>query len=228
MGVVRTALVTGGARGIGREVAAALRDRGLRVVLGVRDPDVGGDVADELGAAAYLLDVADPASIDRCVSALAADGITVDVLVNNAAVLIDDGPLTVAEEDLGRTFSTNVFGPWLLLRALVPGMVERGYGRVVNVTSGAGSFGEDGPTLGTYGVSKVALNALTRSVAREVRSARDVKVNAVCPGWVRTDMGGEGAPRDLATGADGIVWAATLPPDGPSGGLFRDRRPIPW
>ena len=114
------------------------------------------------------------------------------------------------------------------MRALVPRMIGRGHGRVVCVTSGAGSFGEGGPTLGTYGVSKAALNALTRSVAGDVPRGVDVKVNAVCPGWVRTRMGGAGAPRSVEDAVEGIVWAATLPVDGPSGGLFRDCRPIPW
>ena len=119
----------------------------------------------------------------------------------------------------------NRIGSIRTCQAFVPGMLERGYGRVVNVSSGGGSFGEGiGPMA--YGASKAALNALTVKIAEAVRG--DVKANAMCPGWVRTDMGGSGAPRSPEQAADTLVWLATLPPDGPNGGFFRDRHPIPW
>jgi NAD(P)-dependent dehydrogenase (short-subunit alcohol dehydrogenase family) len=119
----------------------------------------------------------------------------------------------------------NTLGPFRTCRAFVPMMLQRGYGRVVNISSGGGSFGEGlGPAA--YAVSKVALNALTVKVSQAVRG--DVKVNAMCPGWVRTDMGGSGAPRSTEEAADMLVWLATLSEDGPNGGFFRDRKPIPW
>ena len=238
-GLGRVALVTGGNRGLGFATCLRLRDLGYRVLLTGRDPGLAQAAAASPAAAWLEPDVADPASIDRALAALARDRVAVDVLVGNAGVLVSEGPLEVDDAQLGETFATNVFGPWLLMRALVPAMVERGFGRVVMVSSGAGSFGEGGPTLGTYGVSKAALDALTRAVALDVPHSVDVLVNAVCPGWARTRMGGAGATVPVEDAAEGIVWAATLPPlpDGPQrdlvrdqhhGRFFRDRRPIPW
>ena len=106
-------------------------------------------------------------------------------------------------------------------------MQARGYGRIVNVSSGLGQISGMGGSWPGYRMSKAALNALTRIVAAEVGSA-NIKVNAMSPGWVRTDMGGQGAPRSVAQGADTIVWLATLPDDGPSGLFFEDRKPIAW
>lgn len=166
--------------------------------------------------------------------ALLADGrsrsVEVDVLVNNAGVLHEGDVLDGGADDeaVADAFAVHVLGPLRLCRALVPRMCARGFGRVVNVSSGCGSFGEGlgGPVA--YSVTKAAQNALTLTLAREVGDAVDVKVNAVCPGWVRTRMGGAGAPRDVETGARGITWAATLPADGPAGGFFRDGSPVPW
>ena len=228
--VPRAALVTGATRGIGRLTAERLVALGYDVVAAGRDPEAVAAVADELGCGGLELDVADPASIARAASRLAAEGVAVDVLVNNAGVCLEDGPLSIAEGDLGMQMATNTFGPWLLMRALVPGMVERGFGRVVNVSSGSGSFAE-GLDLGAYSVSKAALNALTVTVAREVRAMRpdaDVLVNAVCPGWAQTDMGGPDAPVPVAQSVDGVLHAVRLPAGGPTGRFFRDGAEIPW
>jgi NAD(P)-dependent dehydrogenase (short-subunit alcohol dehydrogenase family) len=176
---------------------------------------------------AVELDVADPASIARLARGLGKRSIEIDVLVNNAGVCLSEGPLGIGEHELADEMATNLYGPWLLMRAFVPGMVERGYGRVVNVSSGSGSFA-DGMDLGTYSVSKAALDAVTVTVAREVPAGVDVLVNAVCPGWVRTDMGGPGATVSVDDAAAGVVWAAQLPTGGPTGGFFRDGAPIPW
>jgi NAD(P)-dependent dehydrogenase (short-subunit alcohol dehydrogenase family) len=154
------------------------------------------------------------------------------VLVNNAGVLLDmeaagDSLFDARLETFEQTFETNVWGPLLLSQTLIPAMKERGYGRVVNVSSGMGQLSDMGSGSPAYRLSKTALNALTRILAHELRST-NVLVNAVCPGWVRTDMGGPAAPRTPQQGADTITWLATLPDDGPSGGFFRDRKPIPW
>jgi NAD(P)-dependent dehydrogenase (short-subunit alcohol dehydrogenase family) len=227
--LAHTALVTGGNRGIGLEAGRQLAGAGLEVVLTSRDEAAGADAAERLGVRHAQLDVADEESVDECAARLAADGVEVDVLVNNAGVLLDEGggALRVSDELLRDTLEVNLFGPLRTCRAFVPGMLERGYGRVVNVSSGAGQITEASAYAPAYSVSKAALNALTRQIAFAARSG-DVKVNAMCPGWVRTDMGGSSAPRSPEEAVDTLVWLATLPADGPTNGFFRDRRPIAW
>jgi NAD(P)-dependent dehydrogenase (short-subunit alcohol dehydrogenase family) len=226
----RTALVTGGNRGIGFEACRQLAGMGFRVVLAARDPERGKKAAarlrdDGLDVVFERLDVADGTSVAACAERLAGDGIAVDVLVNNAGVYPTEGVFSVGEETFRGALGINTVGPFLTCQAFVPQMMDRGYGRVVNVSSGSGSFGEGlGPAA--YAVSKAALNALTVKVTQALRG--DVKANAMCPGWVRTEMGGSGAPRSPAEAVDTLVWLATLPEDGPSGGFFRDRRSIPW
>lgn len=228
--VARTALVTGGNRGIGLEACRQLARTGLRVILTARDPAKGEEAASTLGGEELEvffeeLDVTDGGGVGACARRLADAGVEVDVLVNNAGVYPTEGVFSVGEETFRQALNINTLGPFRTCQAFVPGMIERGYGRVVNVSSGGGSFGEGiGPVA--YGASKAALNALTVKVAQAVRG--DVKANAMCPGWVRTEMGGSGAPRSPEQAADTLVWLATLPSDGPNGGFFRDRRPIPW
>jgi NAD(P)-dependent dehydrogenase (short-subunit alcohol dehydrogenase family) len=170
------------------------------------------------------MDVSDDRSVDACARRLAAAGTSVAVLVNNAAVYPGEGLLDPSTDVLRATMEINFFGASRTCRAFVPGMVARGYGRIVNVSSGSGSFAEGLPGPPAYSVSKAALNALTVKLAAEVSG--DVKVNAVCPGWVRTRMGGRSASRSAEEGADTIVWLATLPARGPNGGFFRDREKI--
>jgi NAD(P)-dependent dehydrogenase (short-subunit alcohol dehydrogenase family) len=202
----------------------------MKVVLAARDPERGEQAAQELrdeglDVAYERLDVADSHSVEECARRLADAGTEVDVLVNNAGVYPTEGVFSVSEEAFEMALEVNTLGPFRTCRAFVPMMLQRGYGRVVNISSGGGSFGEGlGPAA--YAVSKVALNALTVKVSQAVRC--DVKVNAMCPGWVRTDMGGSGAPRSTEEAADMLVWLATLSEDGPNGGFFRDRKPIPW
>ncbi|MGI8742609.1 MAG: SDR family NAD(P)-dependent oxidoreductase [Bryobacteraceae bacterium] len=150
-------------------------------------------------------------------------------MVNNAGVYLDEGVgvFQVAEETLRATLEVNLFGAFRTCRTFVPLMSKGGYGRIVNVTSGMATFAEMRGLTAAYRISKTALNALTCVLADEVRRA-GIKVNAACPGWVRTKMGGAGAPRSVGEGADTIIWLATLPADGPTGGIFRDRNPIPW
>jgi NAD(P)-dependent dehydrogenase (short-subunit alcohol dehydrogenase family) len=228
--VRRTALVTGGNRGIGREVCRQLARKGVRVWLAARDEGAGREAASALGqegdVRALRLDVASEPSIREALQALDAAGVAVDVLVNNAGSYPPGGLLRGDLAAFRETMAIHFFGPLLLCRGLVPGMLARGHGRVVNVSSGYGAFAEglEGPAA--YSLSKASLNALTVKLASEVRG--DVKVNAACPGWVRTRMGGRGAPVSVEDGADTIVWLATLPASGPNGGFFRRRRRIPW
>jgi NAD(P)-dependent dehydrogenase (short-subunit alcohol dehydrogenase family) len=197
------------------------------VLLGARDAARGARAARQLGGgpiSPVTLDVADPASV-----LAAADGLDrLDVLVNNAAILYDTWQRAV-DADLDQVheaFETNLFGAWRVAQAVLPLLRASPAGRIVNVSSGAGALTDMGSGTPAYSTSKAALNALTRVLAAEVR-ADGILVNAVCPGWVATDMGGAGG-RPVADGAAGIVWAATLPDDGPTGGFFRDGRPIDW
>ncbi|BDU72101.1 SDR family NAD(P)-dependent oxidoreductase [Mesoterricola silvestris] len=217
------ALVTGGNRGIGLATAQGLASRGLEVVLGCRDVAGGEAAAAGIpGATCLPLDLADGVSVARALAALGP----VDVLVNNAGVCPEGKVLEVAPEVVRQAFEAHVFGPLALIRGVLPGMLARGYGRIVNLSSGWGSFGEGLSGPFAYSVSKAALDALTLSIGRELSG--DVKINACCPGWVATRMGGPGATRTPEQGADTPIWLATLPPDGPNGGFFRNREPIPW
>jgi NAD(P)-dependent dehydrogenase (short-subunit alcohol dehydrogenase family) len=169
------------------------------------------------------LDVTDPVTI----RALAGE--QVDVVVNNAGILVDEdtGILELTAEDLRATFETNVFAPIAVSQLFVPGMISRGFGRIVNVSSQAGQLTSMGTYAPAYSMSKTALNAFTRQLAAATKGT-GVLVNSACPGWVRTDMGGPGAPRSVEQGADTIVWLATLGAKGPSGGFFSDRKAIAW
>jgi NAD(P)-dependent dehydrogenase (short-subunit alcohol dehydrogenase family) len=227
----RTALVTGANRGIGQEVARQLARAGMRVVLAGRDGAAVAEAAAELvrqggDAVSLEMDVADRSAVEACAQRLRGQGEQIDVLVNNAGAYGGEALLATPPEVLRSVFETNFWGAVWTCRSWLPGMIERGHGRVVNVSSGYGSFAEglEGPSA--YALSKAALNALTLRLAREARG--DVKVNSASPGWVRTRMGGSAAPRSVEEGADTIVWLATLGRDGPTGGFFRDRARIPW
>jgi NAD(P)-dependent dehydrogenase (short-subunit alcohol dehydrogenase family) len=228
------AVITGANRGIGLETARQLLDRGYRVALTGRDVEavetsrrsLRAPAADTIGEA---LDVTNPASIAAASQSIHARWGRVDVLVNNAAILLgeNDNVLDISAEAFRQAFETNVFGAIETCRVFVPPMAARGRGRVVNVSSGAGQLVRMSTYAPAYSMSKAALNALTRVLAETYRTA-GILVNAVDPGWVRTDMGGRSAPRSVEQGAETIVWLATLPDSGPTGGFFRDRRPIEW
>ena len=227
----RTALVTGGNRGIGLEVCAQLAQRGLVVLLGSRDIRNGEQATTELKKQRLVvypitIDVADPRSIDRCLDFLVREGVAIDVLINNAGVYPPGNVLKSTEDAFRETMEAHYYGPLRMCRALVPGMQKRKYGRIVNVSSGSGSFGEglEGPAA--YCISKATMNAFTVKLAQ--CAGPHVKVNTLCPGWVRTRMGGATATRGVKKGAETIIWLATLPDDGPTGGYFRDKKPIPW
>lgn len=227
----RLAVVTGANRGIGLEVSRQLAAKGLQVILASRDAGKGQTAAQSVSGpvTVHQLDVSDARSIRRFVSDVESAFGRVDVLVNNAAILVgeDASVLECAVDDFRRSMETNVYGPLLLAQALIPGMIARRYGRVVNVSSGAGQLSSMGTYAPPYSLSKAALNALTRQLAAAA-GGNNVLVNAVDPGWVRTDMGGPDAARSVEQGADTVVWLATLPDNGPTGGFFHDRRPIAW
>ncbi len=218
---MRRALVTGANRGIGLAIAKGLKDAGIEVLVGARNLDAGRTAAAEIGATALHINVADADSIAFAVK----DAGHIDVLINNAGIL-GSGNLLDDPEDFAASMAIMVHGPYLLMHHLTPGMVSSGFGRVVNVSSGWGAFSDGVAGPAGYGVAKAALNALTVAAARTL--PKNVKVNAMCPGWVRTRMGGSGANRSPKEGADTAIWLATLPDNGPSGGFYRDRRSIDW
>lgn len=232
-GPAKIALVTGANRGLGLEVARQLGGTGFRVLLGVRDPAAGKQTADRLrgdgmDAVALALDVADAESIVAAAAVVARDQPRLDVLINNAAVHYDTWQRAITADfaTVDEAWRTNLLGPWRLTNALLPSLRTSSAPRVVNVSSESGSLASMGAGTPAYHVTKAGLNALTRTMAAELRS-EGILVNAICPGWTATDMGGGGG-RPVAAGAKGIVWAATLPDDGPTGGFFRDGRPVPW
>jgi len=230
----RVALVTGANRGMGLETCRQLLARGMRVVMTGRDmaalqrafreiPDTSENLA------AVRMDVTDPGSIETAYRTAVERLGTVDVLVNNAAVLLfeDSDVLSIPADAFRSTFETNLFGAIEVCRVFAPPMADRGYGRIVNVSSGAGQLSAMSTYAPAYAMSKAALNAFTRILADTYHS-RGVLANAVDPGWVRTDMGGLSAPRSVQQGVATTVWLATLPSDGPTGGFFRDKRSIEW
>ena len=224
------ALVTGSSRGIGREVAKQLVKRDYRVIVTARKADDAKRAAKDLGAEfSYAVDTSETKSIDALASFVKKEIKQLDVLVNNAAILLDEGKsiTDVDPADFEATWRANTLGPYLLMQAFAPLLRKSEHGRIVNVSSGAGQLSSMTSYAPSYSTSKAMLNAITIQFASALK--RDhVLVNCVDPGWVRTDMGGRNAPRSVEEGADTIVWLATLPDNGPTGGFFHDRRPIAW
>jgi NAD(P)-dependent dehydrogenase (short-subunit alcohol dehydrogenase family) len=233
------AVVTGANRGLGLETCRQLARRGISVILTSRAQDRGETAAAQLRSEGLevrfrVLDVTDASAVGALGTYLRSEFGRLDILVNNAGVFTDPydpadpDPASVFNADLDtirRALETNTFGALRLAQVLIPLM--NGRGNVVNVSSGMGQLSDMNGCCPGYRLSKTALNAVTRIFADELRHTA-IKVNSVCPGWVKTDMGGAGAERSVQEGAAGIVWAACLPADGPSGGFFRDGKPIPW
>jgi NAD(P)-dependent dehydrogenase (short-subunit alcohol dehydrogenase family) len=232
MGDQPVAVVTGANRGIGREVVRQLADLGHRVVLGSRDEAKGERAAGELDPTGERvrcrrLDVSDAASVTAMAAWVTERYGRCDVVVNNAAILYDTWAWAASADldSVHEALETNLFGAWRVVQHLLPLLRRSPHPRVVNVSSEGGAISEMTGGTPAYSVSKAGLNALTRLLAGELRRDR-ILVNSICPGWTDTDMGQGGRP--VGAGAAGVVWAATLGDDGPTGGFFRDGEPLPW
>ena len=230
---VQLALVTGANRGIGFEVCRQLASRGFLVLLTARNSEKARAAADTLSSVGHVepvvLDVANAHSIIKAASEVANRFGCLDVLVNNAGIHYDTWETAenaALDGTVMEAITTNLLGPWRMCQAFLPLLRKSRAGRIVNVSSESGSLAQMGAGPPAYQVTKAALNALTRTLAGELRNAR-ILVNAVCPGWIATDMGGPGG-RPVAEGAAGVVWAATLPDNGPTGSFFRDGERLPW
>jgi NAD(P)-dependent dehydrogenase (short-subunit alcohol dehydrogenase family) len=231
----RIAIVTGGNRGLGLEIARQLMKADVFVVVGCRDKpkcEITLETLKREGANvdAHPLDVNDTKMVKRFVEYVEKQHGSPSILVNNAGVYpeattsrVEDTPTSVWRE----TFETNLFGAVRMCREILPLMRKLRYGRIVNISSGLGQLHQMGEGSPAYRVSKASLNALTRTLAAEVAGS-GILVNSMSPGWVKTDMGGEDAPRSVEEGADTAVWLCLLPSNGPTGQFFRDRKPIPW
>jgi len=225
------ALVTGANQGIGLEVVRKLAATQWRVFLTGRSPDAVDRSASLFSPPVIpvVLDVTDQTSIDRAVKIVSETVDHLDVLVNNAGILDDndDTILHLPAERLRRMFETNTIGPLLVTQAFIPLLRKSSAARIINVSSGVGRLTGMGPAVPAYGISKTALNGVTGKFAAALKTA-GIAVNAVDPGWVRTAMGGQDAPRSVEQGADTIVWLATQAPQSMTGRFLRDRKPIPW
>jgi NAD(P)-dependent dehydrogenase (short-subunit alcohol dehydrogenase family) len=238
----KIALVTGANRGIGKEISRQLAKKSYHVLIGCRNKEKGQLTVEEMRNAGFevdlqIVDVSDQNSIKEMIREIKDKYGRLDVLVNNAGIILDRGIsiLEVEEKVMKETFETNFFAALTLIQAVIPLMKQSEYGRIVNLSSGLGAFeimSGNGPiqidgSSSAYRISKTMLNALTCLTAQEVAEP-NIKINAVCPGRVQTDMGGADAPSKVEEGADTAVWLATLDEDGPNGGYFRDRKPIAW
>ncbi|KQX68102.1 SDR family oxidoreductase [Paenibacillus sp. Root444D2] len=230
----QVALVTGANRGIGYELVKQLALNGFKAILASRDLEKGHASAQNLKQSGLdvsfvRMDVDDQESIRQAALNVNETFGRLDVLINNAGVYLDENEklLKTNPAILEKTMSTNFFGAYHVIRSFMPLMEKRGYGRIINISSEYGMMNEMSERgVGTYKLSKLALNGLTRLVAAEIQG--DIKINAVCPGWVRTDMGGPAAPRTPKQAAESILWLATIGPEGPQGGFFRDGQTIDW
>jgi NAD(P)-dependent dehydrogenase (short-subunit alcohol dehydrogenase family) len=235
MAAKKIAIVTGGNRGIGREIARQLMKNDVFVVVGCRTEPKCALTVDDLkregpNIAGHQLDVNDTKSVRRFVEQVEKHHGKPSILVNNAGVYPEETAAKVADTPTSmwrETFETNLFGAVRMVREVLPLMKKLRYGRIVNISSGLGQMHQMGEGSPAYRVSKAALNALTRTLAAEV-AGTGILVNSMSPGWVKTDMGGEEAPRSVEEGADTAVWLSLLPSNGPTGQFFRDRKPIPW
>jgi NAD(P)-dependent dehydrogenase (short-subunit alcohol dehydrogenase family) len=230
----KTVLITGANRGLGFEAARQLAEKSFHVFLAARHREAGEKAVAALqkdGAkiSFVALEVSDPESIKRAAQEVAATVDHLDVLVNNAALLEDEhlSVLEIGAELMQRTLAVNTIGPLLVAQAFYPWLAKSDFGRIINVSSGSGALSEMGTYSPAYSISKTALNAVTVQLANAFKH-KGIAVNSVCPGWVRTDMGGHYAPRSVEQGVDTIVWLATEAPKSLTGKFLRDRKVIAW
>ncbi len=228
------ALVTGANRGIGLEIVTQLATLGMKVILTSRNADKGRLAATTLQDSGlpvmfHHLDVTSESDIVNIANFINNEFGKIDILINNAAILVDEKirGLDVTMDVMRNVLESNLLGPLRLCQEIIPLMKKNNYGRIINISSGMGSFNEMGSGYPSYRISKTALNAMTKILSSEL-SGTNILINSMCPGWVKTDMGGQEAPRTVAQGADTAVWLAQFPDGGPSGQFFRDRKMIPW
>ncbi|WP_102346042.1 SDR family NAD(P)-dependent oxidoreductase [Bacillus sp. Marseille-P3661] len=230
----KVALVTGGNRGIGYELVKQLALKGFKVILTSRNPEMGESATQKLKESNLdvhflVMDVNDQESIHLAAITVSKEYGRLDVLINNAGVYLDENKklVTVGPSILEKTMATNFFGAYYSLCSFIPLMEKQGYGRIITISSEYGAMSEMSyPGVGAYKLSKLALNGLTQLVAAEIKG--DIKINAVDPGWVSTDMGGQAAPKTPKQAAESILWLATVGPDGPNGEFFRVGKRIDW
>ena len=231
---IKVALVTGGNRGIGYELVKQLALNGFKVILASRDQEKGYEAVQklkelDLDVLFMLMDVDNQESIRQASITINDEYGRLDVLINNAGVYLDQNKklLNMDPSILEKTMVTNFFGVYHVIRFFIPLMEKKGYGRIINISSEYGAMSEMSyQGVGAYKLSKYSLNGLTQLVASETNG--DIKINAVDPGWVSTDMGGPSAPRTPKQAAESILWLATIESDGPNGGFFRDGKQIDW
>jgi NAD(P)-dependent dehydrogenase (short-subunit alcohol dehydrogenase family) len=231
---IKVALVTGGNRGIGFELVKQLALNGFKVIMASRDPEMGHEATQRLkesnlDVSFVEMDIDNQESIHQAAITVNERYGRLDVLINNAGVYLEENKKLVAMDPsvLERTMTTNFFGAYHVIRSFIPLMEKQGYGRIINVSSEYGAMSEMSyQGVGAYKLSKFALNGLTRLVAAEING--DIKINAADPGWVSSDMGGSSAPRTPKQAAESILWLATIGPEGPNGGFFRDGKRIDW
>ena len=229
----KIALITGANRGIGFAICKGLLEKGVEVILTARSEEKGQKAVTALSGLGPVhfqrLDVGNPQSRRACALWIRETFGRLDILVNNAGINYDtwQNVENADLEEVHQTFETNFFAPWALTQELLPLLKESEGGRIVNVSSGAGSLERQNGTTPGYSASKLALNGLTLQFSNHLKDS-GILVNSVCPGWVRTDMGGHDADRSPEEGAETIIWAALLGDDGPTGQFFRDKKPIAW
>ena len=234
--MTKNVLVTGGNRGIGFEIVKGMLSKGYKVLMGCRDEESGLEAKKELvGGDLHVIEMPldnETAIVDAFVRAEAVFG-PIDILINNAGVLDDTPWQEVTAESLAKSMQVNVYAPLTLIQQTLPQMIERGFGRIINVSSSYGSFAEELKGPFSYAISKAAVNALTVKMAAAVDEAAngeplDVTVNSMTPGWVHTRMGGSDAPKTPEEGADTAIWLATMEKGGPHGQFLKDRKTIDW